>query len=259
MGLQLADPITDRLARSPLSLVVCQVKHERNPHVADPKRALALHEVVKVSYPTFDENATQDVNMIVGSGGLQALPSETNRGWRLRSADEAWTVVVMSDFFALETTAYIDWDDFRDRLQTLTQTVEKEFGPSIERRIGLRYVDRIVDSSVTRPTDWRGKIDPALLGPIAHDELGPGVTTTQGLVQLKIDQATNVVLRHGCFADAESDGDSVYLLDHDCARETTRPFVADDVMASVDSLHTTALQVFQASLTTDYFESLRKD
>src|SRR5579862_2582279 len=112
MVFRLPEPVTDRLNHSPLNLVVCQVRHERNSAVAEAPRAFAVHEAVKAQYPKIDENASQDMGVLTGPAGVQAIPGETNRGWRFRSKDEAWTAVVMPDFFALETTHYADWDDY---------------------------------------------------------------------------------------------------------------------------------------------------
>jgi uncharacterized protein (TIGR04255 family) len=196
--------------------------------------------------------------MLAGSGGLQALPAEMNRGWKLQSEDGTWTVVIMPDFYALETTRYEDWADFKARLQTLTDAIGEVFEPSIERRLGLRYVDRLSEEEVATPEDWRGRVHDALLGAIAHPELGPGVAASQGIVQLRIDDYVNVLLRHGCALTSDSDDPCIYLLDHDCSREAARPFSSSDVMDGVEGLHTAALQIFQASLTSEYFDQLLK-
>ena len=110
-GLQLPEPSTERLERSPLELVVCQVRHERNLAVGDAKRALEVYNGLGGrggKYPDFDEAAGAALNITRGPAGV-ATTTDQQRGWNCRSADGAWTVVLMPDFFALETRAYTQY------------------------------------------------------------------------------------------------------------------------------------------------------
>ena len=127
MTIQLPGPVTTMLDVSPLNLVVCQVSHEYTP-VEDGTGARAIYETLKSDYPQFDANATQDIGILQGPTGVQALPpTATSRGWRLRSKDGAWTAVIMPEFFALETTRYSDWQDYKTRLIALGSAVEGTF------------------------------------------------------------------------------------------------------------------------------------
>ena len=59
MPLDLPEPSTDKLARSPLILVVCQVQHEQSLAVQDPRKALAIHEALSGQYPDFAPRTTR--------------------------------------------------------------------------------------------------------------------------------------------------------------------------------------------------------
>jgi uncharacterized protein (TIGR04255 family) len=132
MELDLPEPFTQKLARSPLKLVVCQVRHDHNVAAADPKRALKIHEALSEEYSLLDQQSSQELAISAGFGGLQALPVQpTAQGWRLRTPDAAWTVLLMPDFFALETTAYEDWKDFRGRIGRLIDAVVVSTDPSV--------------------------------------------------------------------------------------------------------------------------------
>jgi uncharacterized protein (TIGR04255 family) len=256
MVLQLPDPVTDRLSRSPLNLVVCQVRHERNPAVSDAERVFAAHEAVKTEYPKVDESAAQDVGVLAGPVGIQAIPGDMSRGWRFRSKDDAWTAIVMPDFFALETTRYHDWDDYRARFEALAKAIEERLAPKIERRLGLRYVGRLVDPAVQKPEDWLGRVHPSLLGVLGHASLRPGVLMTQSLSQLEAPDNIQVLMRQGCIREPDLNPRWVYILDNDCFRESGQRFLVPDLMEGVEQLHTIALQVFQASVTQEYFNEL---
>ena len=166
-GLQLTEPSTERLERSPLELVVCQVRHERNLAVGDAKRAPEVYNGLGGrggKYPDFDEAAGDALNITGGPAGV-ATTTDQQRGWNCRSADGAWTVVLMPDFFALETRACTDWTDFSARLDELVRMVEAALEPSLEQRLGLRFIDRIKDPAVRSPGGWEGWIDDRLSVP----------------------------------------------------------------------------------------------
>lgn len=182
-GLQLQAPRTERLERSPLELVVCQVRHERNLAVADAKRALAVHAGLEELYPSIDEAANMALNILGGPAGVSTA-ADPQRGWNVHSTDGNWTVVLMPEFFALETRGYVDWDDFAARLTTLVGLVDEVLEPSLEQRLGLRLIDRITDPRILTPTAWKGWIDDHLLGPVLHEAFGPAIKSIQQVVQL---------------------------------------------------------------------------
>lgn len=257
MPLDLPQPATEKLSRSPLSLVVCQVRHEQNEAASDPKRAVAIRDAVKDWYGVLEQQTGQELTIAAGPAGVQALPGASSRGWRIRADDESWNAVVMPEFFSLETTKYDDWDDFRARLAAFATAVHSAIDVSLEQRVGLRMIDRITHPDVAEPQDWRELIVPSMLGPIAHDQLGSGIVTTQEIVQLDAGDGRSVILRHGCFRDQEAGGRWTYLLDHDCFVQRGAPFDIDDFVAVLEELHTLALQVFQASITPALLDYLR--
>lgn len=259
MALALPEPSTQKLKLSPLSLVVCQVRHEENIAASDPKRALRVHDAIEDLYPILEQQAGQELTLTAGPLGVQTMPSVAQRGWKMRSQDQRWNAVVMPSFFSLETTSYDNWVDFRSRLEAFTQAVASAIDPSLEERIGLRFIDRITHPSVASPKDWAGWIDAAFLGPIAHARVGEGITTSQQIVEIDAGDGRSLILRHGAIRDAEAGGEWTYLLDQDCYVQRGRPFNADQVLDAVESLHTLALQVFQQAITPDLYGYLRGD
>jgi uncharacterized protein (TIGR04255 family) len=257
LALDLPAPSTTKLERSPLSLVVCQVRHEQNDAASDPKRGVAIRDALKDRYAVLEQQIGQELTIAAGPTGAQTLPGSAIRGWKIRSDDETWNAVVMPEFFSLETTRYDRWDDFRDRLSSFAAAVNDAIDVSLEQRIGLRMIDQITHPDVTTPHDWRSWIDPSILGPILHDRLGVGVVTTQQVVQLEAGEGRSVILRHGCFRDQDAGGQWTYLLDHDCFVQRGSPFEVNALMAAIEDLHTLALQVFQSSITSAMYEYLK--
>ena len=252
MALVLPEAKTERLGRSPLNLVVCQVRHEQQLAVTDTKVALAIHESVKDAYPTMEEQISTDLTVTAGPMGVQTAPQA--RGWRLRSADTAWTAVLMPSFFALETSKYHSWSDFYERLRTLAAAISDANAPALEQRLGLRMIDRISRDDVAQPQEWAPWINEHILGAILHPNLGPGITASQQALQLEAGNGRTIVLNHGCAKDADS-GNWVYILDHDCFSQRGVAFDVGGILAEAESLHDLACRVFQESITPELYKS----
>ena len=246
--LALPEPSSVTLTQAPLQLVVCQVRHDRNLAVADGSRVLAIREQLG-AYPRMEEMAQQEIGIVVGPAGPSPFSEgEPKRGWRLLSGDGAWTVALQPDFFALECTGYTSWTEFRERMSSLTAAVLTHLQPSVELRLGLRYVDRIMVPVVERPQDWNGYINEHFLGPVQDGQFGPSVTSLQQLLTLQGSEGIQVLLRHGTQLEVAS-GAWPYILDTDCFRGDGRRLEADSLLHGTDALHKLALQIFQAAIT----------
>jgi len=244
--LQLPDPKEDRLESSPLSLVVCQVRHEPVPGVADARRILDIQEVLGDKYPKVEQRpGIVSVPLAIGA---PPLPTEQPSGWQMKSEDDSWVITLDPQWFAIETSAYVSWVDFRSRMDQLVSAVVQVHDPNLEARVGLRMVDEIQHPEVKSAPDWRGWIRDELLGPIAHPAFGEAINAIQQMVDLDAGDGNRVTFRHGTVALAPGKG-WVYQLDHDCYRQTGRRLTHEDLMTGADELHRIALQVFQASIT----------
>lgn len=257
--LSLPEPDTSRLTRSPLELVVCQVRHERKLVVAEGSTALAVHEMLGGTvgrYPNLDEITGAELNVIVGSGTVPNVSETKSSGWRFASADGNWTVTLMPDHFALETTAYTSWtEDFQPRLAEVAKAVAKHVAPTFERRIGLRYIDRITELGLTSVAAWQPYLRPELLGMALHPAVGPGVRQSQQHLLIEMDDGVVAGLRHGPVVEAGKD-EVDYQLDFDISRLGSRPFDVEAIKGVADQFNIYALQLFQASVTGDLLEAL---
>jgi uncharacterized protein (TIGR04255 family) len=259
-SLTLPEPDTTRLTSAPLELVVCQVRHERRLVVADGATALAVHEALGAAtgrYPNLDEVTGAEVNFVVAPGAAPSLSETKSSGWRFASSDGTWAVTLMPDHFALETTAYTTWaEDFQPRLAELVDAVAEHVVPTFERRIGLRYIDRITELELTDLAAWEPYLRPELLGLILHPQLGPGVRNSQQQVVIELDEAVSAGVRHGPVVEQGRDVID-YQLDFDVFRQGARGFDAGAIKAAADEFNIYALQLFQASVTDQLLEVLR--
>lgn len=182
-----------------------------------------------------------------GSGSPQ-INEERVGGWKLSSVDGDWTVTLLPEAFSIETSAYAGWPDFRKRLADLVSAVASTFGPALEQRLGLRYVDEIRHPEVTGVSGWKGWIRDELLGPLADSAFAPAIRVAQQIIEFDAGGGYRVTLRHGT-SQAQGDDEWIYLLDHDCFRQAGRSFDEAGILTSADDLHRVALQVFQSAVT----------
>lgn len=259
MPLELPEGDPTRLEKSPLEVVVAQVRYENAPQVAAGEVALAVHGALggeSGPYPNVGQSESGTVNFVVGPG--QPPKAEATSGppsWQFTSADGAWTVSLATEFVALETTNYGTWsDDFRARLADVLDAVATNVQPVINSRVGVRYIDRIAELEIETPADWEPYVIPELLGPILHPTLGPGVRQSQGQLVIELEENVACTLRHGLIPDGKRVD---YLMDFDVFRQAGRPFDADEVKTIADRLNKYSLSLFQACVTPALIERLR--
>ncbi len=237
------------LPRSPLELVVCQVRHEERP--VDPDVALAIQDALGGPEGEFGriEQVEMHTAVLAVGGGPVPSTSEVAHGWHLKTSDGGWTVAVLPGHVSLETTKYTTWSDFHPRLAAVITAVQAAAPPTMEQRLGLRYVDRVKGLQVMAPADWGRWIHPAILGPTLHAVLGDAVLATRQQVDLDLGNGRVCVLRHGTVNDP--DDQLVYLLDFDVYRQQARRFSAEEVLATAEDFHRTADAVFEQVISPD--------
>jgi uncharacterized protein (TIGR04255 family) len=257
--LDLPKPDTSRLARSPLELVVCQIRHERRLVVGEGMTALAVHDALGGAggaYPAVDEVTGGELNVQVGLGAPSVRETKTS-GWRFASEDGTWVITLMPDNFSLETSAYTTWDDdYFPRLGALIDAVATHVEPTFEQRIGLRYVDRIDQLGLTDLQAWRPYLRPEILGLVLHPQIGPGVTAYQQYLVVELHDGATAGLRHGPVVEAGRETVD-YQLDYDIFRQGGRPFNAATIKAAAAQFNIYALQLFQATVSDELLEELR--
>ena len=257
MPLNLPEPDQTRLPRSPLDLVVCQLRFEQQPSASESATALAIRDALGGAerYPRLDQVQAQALNVVFGPGLAPAMGAPA-AGWRLQSADGQWVVSLMPDHVALETTRYEGWDEFRDRFGELLDATAAQLAPGIEQRLGLRYIDRIAETRANSPADWQPYLNSDLLGLVLDDALGPSVTAARQQLLLDLGEGFVCTFTHG-FLPGEADRLD-YLLDFDLSREGGRPFAVDGIRTALEVLHVDALKLFHASVSEALLEVLRE-
>ena len=117
--------------------------------------------------------------------------------------------------------------------------------PSVEVRLGLRYVNQITHPPIKASNEWTGLIAEGFLGPLAIPNLAEGTDALESRVIFDLGDGLKCLLRHGSFADTARPGLLTYLIDTDCYRELGVRFNRDEVLATSDRLNDLAVSLFQ--------------
>lgn len=251
--LQLPAPKPVIFRRTPLSLVVCQLRFEDTGPLPE-ESASGLRDRFATRYPLAQRLQSAEVHL--GPAGVQAAATG---GMRFASVAGDWTCSLFPDFVSLETTAYSDWQDFDSRLREMLAAVVDVVHPRVETRLGLRYVNEIQIDDVRAPSDWLNYLNPALVSELSPTEpLAASLLTLHQMMQVDIGEGGRLTLRHGLPGEATEDGDKAltYLLDLDCFRQSQRLLVVDDVMSEADRLNTAITSMFQWCLQESLWEEL---
>jgi uncharacterized protein (TIGR04255 family) len=227
------------LERDFLAQVVCQVRFSPLLRLRETEGVVAFQESVRSGYPRYEKQA--GIHLIVTPNGVmqQENPDPVHR---FRDTEGVYTALLSTSFVALETRRYRGIDEFAPRLVELAQAVNTHYGPAEMTRIGLRFVNEIRLPGISPGDAWARALTPAMLGPLATEELKDAVSATQQVIELHTD-SNRILVRHGYLPQGTtvdlSPGEEpprdqnqpFYLLDIDAYAEENMPYSTETISA----------------------------
>jgi uncharacterized protein (TIGR04255 family) len=258
MTVELDEPDRAPLRNASLALAACEIKF------ADPQRRLGSKDIFRyrdalnrasAAYGELTQVRRNQMTLQLGMLGGHTIADEAPAvGWRLATRDQAWAIMLFNDSVSIENRKYEGWSEsFRPRLHGALAGAIDAFGPEIETRIGLRYVNQFNDERATSGEHWGNRLQPAFAGPLLS-QLGPGVNQINTRIGLSFDDIESVItlivqrdINTGQFALA---------FDIDVFRQGAREFSFKEMMDMADLLNTRALQIFQRIITPEFREEL---
>ncbi|MGB7962895.1 MAG: TIGR04255 family protein [Propionicimonas sp.] len=247
---ELKSPNTDTLAKPPLELVVCQVRHEPVPSVAEADRVPLVQEQLSKWCDRVEPVSSLPPGL---PPGVVAASASTPSGWRFLS-ERGWIVTLNTDSFAVECTRYATWTAFNELLSSVITTVSSTYGPKLTQRVGLRFIDRFSRAESALPAQWIGWLDPAVLGFGAHPTLGGATLVAQTSSELVV-EGLRANIRGSIATDNTPNGYS-FVLDTDCFDDRVRRFDVEDVSAVIKRLHDLNLRLFQTVITDELYAEI---
>lgn len=248
------------LTHAPLEVAIVEVRYtttatEVPADVASRARDL-LADAIGIDFKSI-QPATQGTMQVDFSAQGVAWQGRQTQGWQITSSDGSRNVTLVPGSLLMQSSDYERWSvSVAAPLGVLLELIATDLAPSFVQRIGLRYVDRFQDENCKAVTDWTGKIDDSLVGPIKNHVFGDKVRNAQQSIEVELDGDHRAVLRHGPVLDQTSKSIN-YLLDLDVFNHASEPFKPEAVLDTARRLNRTALTLFQACVSPEYLRSLQ--
>lgn len=213
--------------RAPLTRVLCQVKFSPIFALMSAGGVAGFQDAIRGEYPTLEEKRNAEVR--IDHKQQQLSLAEKVPIWLLSNSD-GWTVSVAADFVSLETTAYTNFCEFRDRLDAVLEAVDRTIQPSDSTRVGLRKINALSHPTVSAPVDWASLLRSEVVGLLGTDVEAGQVNGGASETQFRDLDTGTLMVRHGVWSEpAATEPDLDYHLDLDYF--TDRPF---KICASTD-------------------------
>lgn len=265
MPLNLPDPPDEKLLKSPIELVVWQLRFSELPEIEALEIGRSLHDALggkQGDFPSMKKFQESGLNVqLVGPDSPPAFSPAQNVGWRFVSGDRQTTITLTPGSLALETKDYDRWGEgFAPKIKMALEALESVSAPNDETRLGLRYIDRIKDIKIEKPADWNGWLKPWALGAAFDADLAGGVAISETGTIFEVDEEISAKERIALATD-EADGPFA-VIDVDVSRaadEAERSFDVASILEVSERLHTVAKQLFLATIEPDLYKHLKGD
>lgn len=244
------------LPHSPLAFVVAQVRFPLVASIGEQEFIAPFQERIRSTYS--DLKAENETQVTLTPDGVQV--KEGSRVWRFTESDGPWEVALTSEFLALSTRSYTNRDDFLTRLGVLLSALEERIAPRTVRRLGVRYIDRVVGPEASREA-MKSLVRAEVLGATSVDLPGT-VRQSHSLTECEyhFDEDPPSALRakwgflppNATFDPAiEPATEDSWVLDVDCSHNE-RPFDSEAILAAARSYTDRIYRYFRWAVTDEF-------
>lgn len=249
------------LSDAPLIRVIAQVRFPQILAIRNPDTVALFQEKIRMTYPILKEEAAHHVTVLPG-----VAPEITQiRIWRFldRAEKPNWRVSLGSDFVALEAMEYGSRVDFLARLRDVVSGVESSFRPAEAQRLGIRYIDRVVEDGFDQLAQL---VQPKVLG-ITHPGTAPpadlSAAVVHSITETSFEAAEGqLVARWGILSpNGTYDVDAVepivgpsWVLDLDMYTNAAFQFDTHEILRRADEFCQRIYYVFREIVTDDFLK-----
>jgi uncharacterized protein (TIGR04255 family) len=224
---------------------------------------IPFQESLRPEYPRYGRR--QGVALLITPTGVQEQPVPEPQH-RFQDSSETYTAILASYFVALETTGFVDVDNFVGRVIRLAEAVDEEYSPAEITRIGLRFINELRLPSENPHAEMRRAVSPVLLGAQGADELDTPLVGAQQAIEL-VGEDHRMLIRHGLNPLGGTTVDVVaaslqppdprpfYLLDLDAFSEQSLPYSVEGIEARLRDFNDMTRSFFAWSIEEDYRRS----
>ncbi|MEV3872318.1 TIGR04255 family protein [Streptomyces sp. NPDC049906] len=240
------------LRDAPVELAIAEIRFAGVGNSVSTDQALAIKELAEergIKFTSMEPAQRNELLVDVNASGASPQVHVRARGWQLGRDGGKLLATIMPDSLVVQTSQYERWSvSLRPVLESLLLGFEQHLEPKLLHRLGVRYVNRLVDTEAKAPNAWRNRISDSFLGPILDPVIGDKVAAAQQQIELALGDGQGALLRHGAFVDAAAQNAISYLMDIDVFDATTRRFISADAIEACQRLNRTALSLFKQAM-----------
>lgn len=235
---------------NPLIEVVCQLRFPTILKISH-EEPINFQDEIRFQYPIFEvvqPNISDEMSKIIEQLGL-LLPNE--KLYHFKSENQKWQLSIAKDFIALATSDYQRYEEFKQRFKEAIGIFEKIYKPSFYTRVGLRYKDLIIRSSLDiQDKSWSELINDSIASELHNSEVFNSIQSIQKNIILLLEEGY-VNFNHGLVTVQETEAshdESAYLLDADFYVEEKLEG-SENVWNKIDQFNNSARKLFRWSIT----------
>ncbi|MGW0117715.1 TIGR04255 family protein [Streptomyces sp. NPDC003327] len=248
------------LRMAPVELAIAEVRFAGVGESVSTGQALAIKDFAEargVSFTSLEPAQKNELSVEFGPSGANPQVQVSARGWQFGRDGGQILATIMPDSLVIQTNRYERWStSLRPILEALILGIEENLKPELLNRLGVRYINRLVDAKATNALAWQGRISDAFLGPVLDPVLGDKVAAAQQQVELSLGTGRGALIRHGAFRDAAAQNSMSYLMDIDVFDASTQRFSSSNALDASQRLNRTALALFKQVIEPSYWETL---
>ncbi len=149
-----------RFAKSPLKLVIAQVRSSLLLRFRDAQSIANFQESLADVYPDVDREEQPSFRLTA-----TAVTPKTNETlYRFSERTGDWSIVLGEDSLTLETRRYSSIDDLLARFERVMTAAQEHLGLRERHRLGLRYINEFRSPQTGSMAHWREQFKPEFLG-----------------------------------------------------------------------------------------------
>lgn len=179
-----------------LATVLAQLRYPVLPSFSNPDLIDKFFQAVRVEYPRSNRNVTF-TSVGLGELPVQNVPNAVQ--WRFSAEDGRWALILTETALTIETRSYSQFVELLDRFSNAIRVLEQVYNPTLQVRLGLRFVNEFRVAQATSVSEWSKYLKSDLLGfPLIIPQVFPDAHVQFARQELELSMPDgSLVIRHG--------------------------------------------------------------
>jgi len=244
-------PVATRVVykKNLLERVICQLRFPPILRI-ESEPPTSFQEVVRSSFPMYAERTEFRVDLGLTTKGepfIGNIPSppmlSPNKIYEFFTEDETWKIRLTRTFFAIVTTNYKRWSDFKEHLQGPYDALIQTYSPAFFTRVGLRYVDIIKRSELGLDgANWNELLKPFAIG-LLSSQVAANIKNFESRSDISLSDNESIARIATSFVQAIPTNEQCLKIDCDFFSSKRKDLA--NAMAQLDFLNIRAYRLIQ--------------